>query len=88
RHDNAGCQGFQDMGASWVPLRNAITAGTLRPGDRHAERVAESWEKLVRQLCLRLSGETGLNVAPVTRRRRSSAEARRAEVVASLLAAG
>ncbi|GAA1896785.1 TerD family protein [Actinomadura bangladeshensis] len=88
RHDNAGCQGFQDMGASWVPLRNAITAGTLRPGDRHAERVAESWEKLVRQLCLRLSGETGLNVAPVTRRRRSGAEARRAGVVASLLAAG
>ncbi|MEU5990848.1 TerD family protein [Spirillospora sp. NPDC047418] len=89
RHDNAGCQGFQDMGASWVPMRNAITAGTLRPGDRHVERVAESWEKLVRQLCLRLSGETGLNVAPVTRRRRSSdAAARRAEVVASLLEAG
>ncbi|MFB4311936.1 TerD family protein [Actinomadura sp. GTD37] len=88
RHDNAGCQGFQDMGASWVPLRNAITAGTLRAGDRHAERVAESWEKLVRQLCLRLSGETGLNVAPVTRRRRSGAAVRRAEVVASLLESG
>ncbi|CNE04117.1 General stress protein 16U [Mycobacterium tuberculosis] len=88
RHDGAGCQGFQDMGASWVPLRNAITAGTLRPGDRHVERVAENWEKLVRQLCLRLSGETGLNVAPVVRRRRSDAAARRAEVVASLLAAG
>jgi stress response protein SCP2 len=88
RHDGAGCQGFQDMGPSWVPLRNAIAAGTLRPGDRHADRVAESWEKLVRQLCLRLSGETGQNVAPVTRRRRGGAAARRADVVASLVESG
>ncbi|WP_344898995.1 TerD family protein [Actinomadura meridiana] len=88
RHDGAGCQGFQDMGPSWVPLRNAITAGTLRPGDRHAELVAESWEKLVRQLCLRLSGETGLNVAPVMRRRRGGAAPRRADVVASLIESG
>lgn len=90
RHDGAGCHGFQDMGPSWVPLRNAIGAGTLRPGDRHAERVAESWEKLVRQLCLRLSGETGQNVAPVTRRRRGGAGAagRRADVVRSLIESG
>ncbi|MUN42134.1 TerD family protein [Actinomadura litoris] len=90
RHDNAGCQGFQDMGQAWVPLRNAITAGTLRPGDRYAPRVAESWERLVRQLCLRLSGETGLGVAPVTRRRRGGggAEERRAAVVASLVETG
>ncbi|WP_207934555.1 hypothetical protein [Actinomadura sp. KC06] len=81
-------QGFQDMGPSWAPLRNAITAGTLRPGDRHADRVAESWEKLIKQLCLRLSGETGLNVAPVTRRRRSGAAGHRADVVASLIASG
>ncbi|MFC4056585.1 TerD family protein [Actinomadura syzygii] len=88
RHDGAGCHGFQDMGPSWVPLRNAIGAGTLRPGDKHAERVAESWEKLVRQLCLRLSGETGLNVAPVARRRRGGAAGRRADLVRSLVESG
>ncbi|WP_231329778.1 hypothetical protein [Actinomadura graeca] len=89
RHDNAGCQGFQDMGQAWVPVRNAIAAGTLRPGDRYAPRVAESWERLVRQLCLRLSGETGLNVAPVTRRRRGGdAGERRAAIVASLIGSG
>ncbi|TDD79162.1 TerD family protein [Actinomadura rubrisoli] len=89
RTDNAGCQGFQDMGPSWVPLRNAIAAGTLRPGDQHAVRVAESWERLVRQLCLRLSGETGHNVAPVTRRRRGGeAASRRSQVAASLIDSG
>ncbi|WP_344276108.1 TerD family protein [Actinomadura napierensis] len=89
RHDNSGCQGFQDMGASWVPLRNAIKAGTLRPGDRHVARVAENWEKLVRQLCLRLSGETGQTVAPVRRRGRGGdAAARRADTVASLIETG
>ncbi|MEV4672203.1 TerD family protein [Actinomadura sp. NPDC049382] len=88
RHDGAGCQGFRDMGPSWVPLRDAIAAGTLRPGDRHAERVAESWERLVRQLCLRLGGETGLNVAPMARRRRSGAATRRAAIAASLVESG
>ncbi|WUH97997.1 hypothetical protein OHR68_31510 [Spirillospora sp. NBC_00431] len=50
--------------------------------------MAESWEKLIKQLCLRLSGETGLNVAPVTRRRRGGAGGRRADVVTSLVASG
>jgi len=89
RQDNAGCQGFRDMGPNWVPVRNAIGAGTLRLGDKRAVQVAENWEKLVRQLCLRLSGEIGLNVAPVLRRRRrDAAEARRLETVASLVGSG
>lgn len=89
RQHNAGCHGFQDMGPGWVAVRNAITAGTLRLGDKRAMQVAESWEKLVRQLCLRLSGETGLNVAPVVRRRRGDDSAvRRMQTVASLVESG
>ncbi len=89
RQDNAGCQGFRDMGAAWVPVRNAVTAGTLRLGDRRAMQVAESWEKLIRQLCLRLSGETGLAIAPVLRKRRDGdASVRRLQTVTSLVESG
>lgn len=89
RQNNAGCHGFQDMGPAWVPVRNSITTGTLRIGDKRAMQVAENWEKLIRQLCLRLSGETGLNVAPVLRRRRSDDSAvRRMQTVASLAETG
>ncbi|MBW8487467.1 TerD family protein [Actinomadura sp. PM05-2] len=89
RQDGAGCQGFRDMGAAWVPVRNAITAGTLRLGDRRAMQVAESWEKLIRQLCLRLSGRTGLTIAPVLRKRRDGdASVRRLQTVTSLVDTG
>ncbi|GAA3227651.1 TerD family protein [Actinocorallia longicatena] len=87
--DNAGCQGFQNMGATWVPIRNSITEGTLRPGDRRAVQVAENWEKLIRQLCLRLGGESGLPVAPVVRKKRGDDPAeRRARTVAGLVETG
>nr|WP_246397432.1 TerD family protein [Actinomadura luteofluorescens] len=89
RQDNAGCQGFRDMGAAWVPVRNAVTTGTLRLGDRRAMHVAESWEKLIRQLCLRLSGQTGLTIAPVLRKRRDGdASVRRLQTVTSLVETG
>ncbi|MFC5748487.1 TerD family protein [Actinomadura rugatobispora] len=89
RQDNAGCQGFRDMGAAWVPVRNAVTSNTLRLGDRRALHVAESWEKLIRQLCLRLSGQTGLAIAPVLRKRRDGdASVRRLQTVTSLVENG
>ncbi|WP_207945653.1 hypothetical protein [Actinomadura sp. 7K534] len=52
-------------------------------------QVAESWEKLIRQLCLRLSGRTGTGVAPVLRRRRDGdASVRRLQTVTSLVETG
>ncbi|WP_344458115.1 TerD family protein [Actinocorallia aurantiaca] len=87
--DNAGCQGFQNMGASWVPVRDAIAEGTLRAGDKRAVQVAENWEKLTRQLCLRLGGETGLAVAPVVRKKRGEdPKAQRARTVDALVGSG
>ncbi|MES9539060.1 TerD family protein [Actinomadura sp. NPDC000600] len=89
RQDNAGCQGFQDMGPAWVPVRNAVASGTLRLGDKRAMQIAENWEKLIWQLCLRLSGETGLTIAPVLRRRRDGdATVRRLQTVTSLVENG
>ncbi|MYW63844.1 TerD family protein [Streptomyces sp. SID8379] len=73
QHENSGCHGFQNMGPAWVPVRNAIDAETLCQGDPRAVEVVESWERLIRQVCLRLGGELGQKALPVQRSRRGSA---------------
>ncbi|MEU6463723.1 TerD family protein [Streptomyces sp. NPDC046976] len=70
QHENSGCHGFQNMGPAWVPVRNGIDDETLCQGDPRALEVVESWERLIRQVCLRLGGELGQKVLPVQRARR------------------
>ncbi|MCX5288076.1 TerD family protein [Streptomyces sp. NBC_00183] len=72
RHENSGCHGFQNMGAAWVPVRNGIDNETLCQGDPRALDVVESWERLVRQICLSLGGELGQKVLPVQRAKRGA----------------
>ncbi|MFH8338378.1 TerD family protein [Streptomyces sp. AM6-12] len=72
RHENSGCHGFQNMGPAWVPVRNGIDDETLCQGDPRALEVVESWERLIRQVCLRLGGELGQKVLPVQRARRGN----------------
>ncbi|MEU9568578.1 TerD family protein [Streptomyces massasporeus] len=85
QHDNSGCHGFQNMGAAWVPVRNGINDETLCQGDPRALEVVESWERLVRQVCLRLGGELGQKVLPAQRSRRGTDPgARRARLAEQL----
>jgi len=72
QHENSGCHGFQNMGPAWVPVRNGIDDETLCQGDPRAVDVVESWERLVRQVCLRLGGELGQKALPVQRAKRGS----------------
>ncbi|WKE73768.1 TerD family protein [Streptomyces sp. WP-1] len=72
RHENSGCHGFQNMGPAWVPVRNGIDDETLCQGDPRALEVVENWERLIRQVCLRLGGELGQKVLPVQRPRRGT----------------
>ncbi|OEJ51077.1 TerD family protein [Streptomyces agglomeratus] len=72
QHENSGCHSFQNMGPAWVPVRNGIDQETLCPGDQRAVLVVESWERLIRQVCLRLGGELGEKVMPVQRARRGT----------------
>ncbi|WP_031509049.1 TerD family protein [Streptomyces megasporus] len=72
QHENSGCHGFQNMGPAWVPVRNAIDEETLCQGDQRALEVVENWERLIRQVCLRLGGELGRKVLPVQRVRRGA----------------
>ncbi|MEV7690223.1 TerD family protein [Streptomyces bungoensis] len=72
QHENSGCHGFQNMGPAWVPVRNGIDDETLCRGDARALEVVENWERLVRQVCLRLGGELGQKVLPVQRAKRGT----------------
>lgn len=72
QHENSGCHGFQNMGPAWVPVRNGIDTETLCKGDQRAVEVVESWERLIRQVCLRLGGELGRKVLPVQRAKRGT----------------
>lgn len=81
QHENSGCHGFQNMGPSWVPVRKGVDEETLSPGDARTVKVVESWERLVRQVCLRLGGELGVKVIPVQRAKRGvDPQARRVEL--------
>ncbi|QGV79513.1 TerD family protein [Streptomyces ficellus] len=89
QHDNSGCHGFQNMGAAWVPVRNGIDNETLCQGDARATEVTESWERLIRQVCLRLGGELGQKVLPVQRAKRGTdPRTRRAEMADRLCLEG
>ncbi|UWE13558.1 TerD family protein [Actinacidiphila bryophytorum] len=72
QHDNSGCHGFQNMGPAWVPVRKGIDEETLCEGDPRAVEVVASWERLIRQVCLRLGGELGQKVLPVQRVKRGT----------------
>ncbi|GGW10767.1 stress response protein, TerZ- and CABP1 [Streptomyces libani subsp. rufus] len=72
QHENSGCHGFQNMGPAWVPVRNGIDDETLCQGDPRVLDVVESWERLIRQVCLGLGGELGRKVLPVQRGKRGS----------------
>lgn len=85
QHENSGCHGFQNMGASWVPVRDGIKDETLCTGDPRALEVVENWERLIRQVCLRLSGEIGQKVLPAQRTRRGADPRARRERMADQL---
>jgi hypothetical protein len=62
-HPRSGAMELDDMGAGWVPVREAVRAGTLRAHDKAAQEVAARWDQLVRFASLRLGRQLGTEVA-------------------------
>lgn len=88
-HPRSGALEFDDMGAAWVTVRNAIEHGTLRASDKAAVEVASRWDQLVRYACLRLGRQLGIEVQPgYTRRELTEPGVRAQAVVASLVNGG
>lgn len=64
-HPRSGAMEFEDMGAAWTGVRDAVVAGTLRSNDKGAAEVASRWDQLMRYACLRLGRQLGVEVQPV-----------------------
>ena len=84
-HPRSGAMEFEDMGAHWVTVRDAVTAGTLRPSDKGAIDVANHWDQLIRYACLRLGRLLGTQVEPALTRREVADPAFRAQALANSL---
>jgi hypothetical protein len=67
-HPKSGAVEFTDMGQSWVPVRDAVVAGTLRKTDKDAVQVAGRFDALLRYGALKLGQRLGTDVIPVLSR--------------------
>ena len=68
-HPRSGALEFDDMGPSWVPVRNAVADGTLRHNNLGATDVAGRFDALLRFAALQLSTRLGTDATVVYSRR-------------------
>jgi hypothetical protein len=88
-HPRSGALEFDDMGSSWVAVRDAVTAGTLRATDKGAPEVAARFDALLRYASLKLGRRLGIEVVPALSRKELAEPATRSQsLVASLAAEG
>jgi hypothetical protein len=64
-HPNSGALDFEDMGASWTNVRDAVQTGTFRETDKSAMDVVSRWDQLMRYVSLRMGKQLGIEVSPV-----------------------
>ncbi|CAB4583264.1 MAG: stress response protein [Actinobacteria bacterium] len=86
QHPRSGALDFSDMGASWVSVRESISAGTLRPNDKGLPEVVSRWDQLLRFAALRLERELGSGVQVVLSRKEAADPAARTATLAADLA--
>ena len=64
-HPRSGAVDFDDMGPSWVAVRDAARAGTLTPNDKGTVEVTNRFGQLISFAAMGLSRQLGVQVAPV-----------------------
>jgi len=88
-HRKSGALEFDDMGESWVAVRDAVAAGTLRAADRGVTEVVARFDALLRFASLQLGRKLGTEVVPVlTRREIAEPDSRTSTLTASLCQTG
>lgn len=88
-HPRSGAMEFNDMGDSWVPVRDSVKAGTLRATDKGVGDVAARFDALLRFASLSLGRQLGAEVTPVLSRKELAEPTSRTQgLVASLAASG
>lgn len=85
-HPRSGALEFDDMGAAWVQVREAITAGTLRPNDKAAPEVAGRFDALLRFASLKLGRQLGTEVIPALTRKEMADPASRTQSLVTTMA--
>jgi hypothetical protein len=68
-HPKSGALNFNDMGNSWVTVRESVAMGTLRANDKGIDEVIARWDQLLRFAALRLEREIGSGVQLVIPKR-------------------
>lgn len=71
-HPRSGALEFEDMGGSWVAVRNGVSNGTLRPTDAAAAEVAGRFDALLRFTALQLGTRLGTETTVVHSRKEVS----------------
>ncbi len=88
-HPRSGALEFDDMGASWVPVRDAVISGTLRSGDVGVSDVVNRFDALLRYVSLRLGRQLGTEVVPLlSRKEQADPSVRSQSLVTSLTSQG
>lgn len=71
-HKQSGALDFDDMGADWVAVREAVNARTLRPNDKTIADVTARFDALLRFAALHLGRRLGTEVVHQLNRRETS----------------
>jgi hypothetical protein len=84
-HKKSGALEFDDMGEAWVPVRDAVSTGTLRPTDKGIAEVVARFDALLRFTSLRLGRQLGTEVMPVVSRKEATDPSIRAQALTEAL---
>lgn len=88
-HPKSGAMEFDDMSDSWVDVRDAVRAGTLRATDPGVAEVASRFDALLRFASLRLGRQLGTEVMPfLSRRELTEPHTRTQTLISSLVEDG
>lgn len=86
-HPKSGAVEFTDMGPGWVPVRDAVSSGTLRKNDKDAAQVAGRFDALLRYGALKLGQRLGADVTQVLSKAEIANPALRVAAVSEMLVA-
>jgi len=68
QHDASGVLGFDDMGVSWVEVRDGARNGTLNSKSESVADIALRWDQLLSFVSLRLGADIGEDVVEILSR--------------------
>lgn len=88
-HPRSGALEFEDMGPDWVPIREQVSAHTLRASDKGIPGVVARWDALLTFACLQLGRRLGTDVSlQLSRKEQADPTIRASALKASLVENG